>query len=219
MRQTYAAIRLLLGVEVDDELLVDGLGDVATLRIVDELAAHACTVPLEPRVVVGARGQRVDDYLERFAAFANRHHVAFAEAVRRDVHHVAVDGDVAVRDQLAGLGAAAGYAETVDHIVEAGLDEFHQLLTGDAAATGGFGIEFAELTLEDAIGVFGFLLLVELDSVFRDLAAATVLTVHAGGIGFLLIRFVRAIDRLVEFSCNFGLRTCVSCHFLLLLNS
>ncbi len=120
-------------------------------------------------------------------------------------------------NELAGLGAAAGDAEAIDHVVETGLDEFHKLLTGNATATGGFGVEFTELTLENAIGVFGFLFLVELDAVLGGLAAATVLAVHAGSIGFLLVAFVRAVDRLVEFSCDFGLRTCVSCHCLLVL--
>lgn len=119
---------------------------------------------------------------------------------------------MAVGNELTGLSAAAGDTETVDHVVEAGLDEFHQLFTGDATTARSLGIKFTELALENAIGVFGFLFLIELDTVLGGLAATAVLAVHTGGVGFFLVALVRAIDRLVELSCDFGLRTSVSCH-------
>ena len=216
-RGYYLAERLLLRVEVNDELLVDGLGDVGALGVVDELAAEGGTVPLEPGVVVGTRGEGVGDDFERLAAFADGDDIALAETVGGDVDDFAVDSDMTMGNQLTGLCAAAGDAEAVDDVVETGLDEFHEFLTGDATATGGFGVEFAELALEDAVGVFGFLLLLELDAVLGEFAAAAVLAVHAGGVGFLLVALVRAIDRLVELSCDFGLRTCVSCHLFFLL--
>ena len=107
-RLRLTSFGLLLGVEVNDELLVDGLGDVGALREVDELAAHAGAVPFEPRIVVGARGEGVGDDFERFAALADGDDVAFFQRIGGDIDDIAVDGDVAVGDELTGLGAAAG---------------------------------------------------------------------------------------------------------------
>ena len=51
----------LLGVEFDDELLVDGLGDVGALGVAEELAGEGGTVPLEPSVVAATGSNVVGD--------------------------------------------------------------------------------------------------------------------------------------------------------------
>ena len=117
--------------------------------------------------------------------------------------------------KLAGLCTAAGDAETIDNIVQTGFDEFHELFTGDTATTGGFGIEFAELAFENAIGIFGFLLLLKLDAILRDFTTTTVLAVHARSVRFLFVVLIGTVNRFVELSCYFGFWTCVSCHCLL----
>ena len=115
-------------------------------------------------------------------------------------------------NELASLSTAAGDTQTIDDIVETGLDELHQFFTGDTTTTGGFGIKFAELAFEDAVSIFCLLLFLKLDAVFRSFATTFVLTMHARSIGFLFVGLVKTVDGVVKFSCDFGFRTSVSCH-------
>ena len=119
-----------------------------------------------------------------------------------------------MRHELTRLCPAAGDAETIDDVVETGFDEFHEFLTGDATTTGGLGVEFAELTLKDTVGIFGFLLFLKLDAILRDFATTAVLAVHARSVRFLFVVLVGTEDGFVELSCYFGFRTSISCHCL-----
>ena len=59
-------------------------------------------------------------------------HVAGPDEVARDVELAAVDQDVAVADELAGLGPAEGEAEAGDDVVEPALEQRHQRVAGVA---------------------------------------------------------------------------------------
>ena len=75
--------------------------------------------------------------------------VALADLVRRDGRAAAVDGEVAVDDELARLGAAGGEAHPEDDVVEARLEQAQQVLAGHAGTMLG-GLEVAlELALVD----------------------------------------------------------------------
>jgi hypothetical protein len=211
----WATITLLLGVELDNELFVDVLGDIGALGVIHEFTAEGGSVPFEPRIVVGTGSEVVGDDFERFGTLTNRNDIANTELVGGDVDNVSVDSYVAVGHKLAGLSTAAGNAETIDHVVKTGFNEFHELFTGNATTTGGFGIKLTELTLKDTISIFGFLLLLKLDAIFRNFATATVLTVHTRSIRFLFVVLIRTVDGFVELSCYFGFRTCISCHYYL----
>ncbi len=112
------------------------------------------------------------------------------------------------------LGTATADAETINHIIQTALDKLHQHFTGNATTTGSFGIEFAELTLQDTVGIFGFLFFFQLSAILRHFGTTLVVTMHTGSIGFSLVYFIRTENRFMEFSCNLGLRTCISCHIL-----
>ena len=109
---------LLLGVEFDNELFVDSLGDIATLRIADEFTSETGAVPFEPCIVVGTRGEIVGDNLQRLGTLADGNDVTNFQFIRGNIDHIAVDGDVAVGHELTCLGPAAGDAETIDNIVQ-----------------------------------------------------------------------------------------------------
>ena len=84
-----------------------------------------------------ASGGRLDglaDLIVLAALLADLDDVALADLVGGDVDLLAVHLDVAVADELAGLGAGGGEAEGVDHVVEPELELAEQVLTGDAGA-------------------------------------------------------------------------------------
>ena len=94
--------------------------------------------------------------------------VALADAVARDVDPAAVDLDVAVADELAGLGPGGRPAGAVHDVVEALLAVAEQVLARHALAAVGLVVEVAELLLGEAVGEAGLLLLLELQQVLAD---------------------------------------------------
>ena len=83
----------------------------------------------------------------------------------------AVDGEVAVGDELAGRGAGRGEAEPIDDVVEAELQErsrFSPVTPGRFSARDEV---LAELPLQDAVDAADLLLLAQLEAVFADLPA------------------------------------------------
>ena len=84
---------------------------------------------------------------------------------------MSVDADVAVGHELAGGGAGVGETEAEHHVVETGLEDAEEIVTGDAAHALGALEGEAELLLGEAVHHAKLLLLIETDAVFGDLAA------------------------------------------------
>src|SRR5712691_11733968 len=76
-------------------------------------------------------------------------------------------------DELAGHVAALGEPGAVDHVVEAGLENLEQRLTGLAPGLGGFGVVVVELLLKDAVDPLGLLLLADLEQELALLGPVT----------------------------------------------
>src|SRR5690606_36820297 len=96
---------------------------------------------------------------------------------RGNVRLPAVEHDVAVPDQLAGVVAGLGEAGPVDHAVQAGLEDAQQVLAGLALLAVGLLVVPAELLLKDAVDARALLLLALLQQVLAVLGApAPVLT-------------------------------------------
>ena len=74
------------------------------------------------------------------------------------------------RNAASHLGCA-GQAGAVDDVVETGLEDRQDVLTGPTGAVGGFLEVAAELLLHDAVGEAGLLLLLQLQEVLGGLAA------------------------------------------------
>lgn len=68
------------------------------------------------------------------------------------------------------------------------------------------------MTLEHTVGVFCFLLFTELDAVFRCFAAFVCSVLARGEVAFLE-NFIGAEYWFAEAAGDFGLGTCISCHF------
>ena len=92
---------------------------------------------LQPRRALAIeRVEVVADDDHRAGLVAQLDHVALADLVARDRHPAAVDLDVAVAHELAGLGAARSPAGPEHDVVEALLEHPQEVLAGDARSGG-----------------------------------------------------------------------------------
>ena len=202
---------MLLGVQVDDKLLVDVLGDLCADGHVQELAGKGLCVELKPGVL-GRAGHGLLDHLETLAPFADCDHIAGLNLCRRDVAVVAVEGDMVVAHELTCGCPGGGDAETIHYIVETALEEEDEVLTLLTGEAGSLHIGVVELTLEHTVHVLDFLLLLKLSAILFALLALRCLTMLSGREVSLLKIFVSAEDGLAEFTGDFGAGTGISCH-------
>ena len=104
-----------------------------------------------------------DDELLR--TLADRDLVANLALEGRDVHLAAVDLDVSVANDLAGLAARHREAEAVADVVQAGLKLLEQEFAGHAGLVGGLLVVRAELGLQREVDALRLLLLTKLEAV------------------------------------------------------
>src|SRR5947199_4621797 len=128
------AIPSLLRIELDDERFLDRRVDLRPLRPLEDLSGQAVVVGLQPRRDGRREIRCVADDLLRSRGRGDGDHVVRLHLVARDVHPAAVDVEVPVADELAGLRARRREAEPVDDVVEARLEHPEQVLTGDSGA-------------------------------------------------------------------------------------
>src|ERR1035437_3218341 len=108
-----------------------------------------------------------------------------------DVHLVSVDHEVAVTDELASHVAGGCEACPVHDVVQTGLKDPQQVLTGLAGATVRLLEVTAELLLQDAVDAGGLLLHAHLKQVLAVLGPRS--AVHARGIRAKLDRALRGV--------------------------
>src|SRR6478752_10226535 len=101
----------LLGVQLDDELLLHRRRDLRALRVAQDLRGERIVVRLQPggdgRDELGRPANRVG----RGRVGLDRDHVFRTYLVGRDVDPAAVDHPVPVTDELAGLTPRSGETE------------------------------------------------------------------------------------------------------------
>ena len=171
---------LVFRVELDDELFLDVLRNVGTLRLVEELTALEIFVPFNPRILaVVETGECICYHFERLGLLAYTDNLTGLHAVRGNVDNLAVYNDVLVVNELTGSSTGGSNAETVNDVVETAFKALEKDFTGNATGSGSLVEENAELLLKYTIGILGLLLLSEHDTILRGLAAAIV-TVLAG---------------------------------------
>ena len=177
---------VLLRVQLDDEVLLDGEVYVITSRNTNDLCDLVVCIVLKP-LGCGTRAVCLNVCLDLFkttaALFKGNNHAGLY-LIAGDVDLAAVDGKMTVADHLASLRAAHREAETVHDVVEAALKDGQEVLTGLAGAAIRDLKVAAELALQQAIVTLGLLLLTELHAIIGGLAAA--LTMLAGGVGSAL---------------------------------
>src|SRR6478609_8644149 len=165
----------VLRVELHDELLGEDRVDLLTDgQLVDE-DPQGTRDDLHPRRD-GTLTERLASQLKREGLDrlrADVDDVVLRDAVGRDVDADAVDQEVTVGHELAGGATGPGQAGAVDHVVQAGLEDLQQVLTGLAGAARGLLVVTAELLLHDAVGEASLLLLLQLGEVLLLLDPAT----------------------------------------------
>src|SRR4051794_18578585 len=180
----------LLRVVLDDELLLDREVDLGPDRELVDEDPHPRRDRLEPRrndaLAVGLASHDEGGHLERLLAHVD--HVVGGHLVRRDVDLLAVDLEVTVHDELAGVAAGPREAGPVDDVVQAALEQLEQVVTGLAGTARGLDVVVVDLTLHHAVGEAGLLLLLQLRAVLALLDAGP--AVLAGRVGTLLERSV-----------------------------
>src|SRR5438132_3086461 len=151
------------GHELHDEALFHGDGerDLASLGEAGQPPANGFLVPLHI-------GRRVGRHLERLA---NRDHVLTSggrldglpglNSSARYVHPLAVELDMAVGDQLAGLGHRLGEAQAENQRIQTRLEQPEELLARDGLLPSGLVEVPAELALAHAVDGPQLLLLEE----------------------------------------------------------
>src|ERR1035441_7675031 len=170
----YAPVRLLR-VQLDDELLVQlDLHQILALRQALDATLQTFPVHIDPirrrrvrRGVAGGQNGGIG-----LAAFADRNHVAHFDHRRWDVALAAVDIDVAVAHDLAGLGAAGAETHAEDDAVQAALQVLHQVLAGDTLLQRCLLEGDTELAFQHAVHTAHFLFLAKLQAVADNLLGA-----------------------------------------------
>ena len=208
---------MLLGVQVDDELLVDVFGNVGTEGDIQELAAECLCIELQPGVL-GCTCDSSRDDLEVLAPFAYGDDVTGLYGCGRNVADGTVECDVTMADELACGCPRGSDAKTVYHVVETALKEEDEVLTLLAAHAGSLVVCVVELTLEHTIHIFDFLLLFQLDTILLALLALCSESVLSRRIVSLFKIFVCTEDGFAELTGDLGGRSCISCHSFLSLN-
>src|SRR6185437_2587441 len=138
----------LLRVELDDQLLLHRLVDVLAEGGVEDLHDEAGFAGLQPgralaveRVHVAADGEHLP------GRALEGDGVTLADPVARDGDPLAVDQDVAVADELAGLPPAGAPAGPEHHVVQPQLQHAEQVLAGDPGLAVGLLVEVPVLLL------------------------------------------------------------------------
>ena len=99
------------------------------------------------------------------AGSANRDHVTLLNDIGGDVHTLAVDQEVAMVDQLAGLGAGSSHACAVHHVIQPALQKLEQVFAGNPLHGGGAVIGAFKLRFKNAISTARLLLLTKLRAI------------------------------------------------------
>src|SRR4051794_2512229 len=215
-----SGVSWLLGVQLDDELLLHGRRDLTALGLAQHLGGERVVVGLEPGRNLGRQLRRIADELHGAGLGLHSDDVPVANLVAGDVDPAAVDRPVAVADQLPGLAARGREAQTDEDVVEAALEQREQVLAGDAGLARRPLVVVAELLLEHAVVALGLLLLAQLDAVLGLLLApATVVArrvrapLDAALVGEAALALEEQLLSLP--AALLALRTCLSSHRLL----
>ena len=138
-------------------------------------------------------------------------HIARLDLVRGDVDTLAIDSEVIVGNQLAGVAAGLGKAQTVDDVVETALDEDQQVDTSLAGHAGGLLVVGMELVLQDTIDELDLLLLVQLGGVLALPLSHLAAGITIGGLLAITHNSRRNAESTAALSDRLGILSHISC--------
>jgi len=126
--------RLLLGVELNDELLVEVKVNVISCRDSDHLSACCLCVEIEPLGSCGVSHvlHKALDLLRRTALILESYNIANLENDGGDVCLLTVEGKVCVTNELTSFLTAACKTHSVYYVVKTTLEKGEKVFTCDA---------------------------------------------------------------------------------------
>ena len=165
--------RFLLGVELDDQLLLDRHSQIFTHRKALDDPLEIVFFEFNPlrHPAADDRFERIPDRLDGAAFFADFNRVTGSDQVRRDVDAVTVNHEMVVAHEMATLGPRIHKAHAIDHVVQAPFQHDEQVRAGDALLAIGALEEDSKLLLGKPVHAFNLLLLTQLNTVVGNLAA------------------------------------------------
>ena len=204
-------MRILTAVELDDLLLVDLLGQFSALWQADVLAFKSSLVEFQVVRKVMTAFHRFFDYFQAAASLAKTDNVAWSNNVGWDIDFLAIHRNVAVSNLLARACTGIREPEAVDQVVQAALQQEHEVLTGDALHFRCAIEQGAELLLAQAVHVAKLLLLLQLNSVAAQFLAHARTMLSRREVALRQF-FACAAQRDPKAAAQFELRTCVTCN-------
>src|SRR5882672_1093703 len=164
----------------DDELRLHGDLQLLGRGQRDDRARGLLLRQLQPRrdLLVFFVEERFLDDLRALFLLRGLDDVARVDLVGRDADLLPVHADVPVQDHLPRLGARAAHAQAVDDVVEAALEDLHEVLARVAGLGDRLVIVAPELALHDAVHLLGALHFAQVDAELRQ--ADALRAVHAG---------------------------------------
>src|SRR5215471_12601399 len=166
------------GIELDDQVLLDTLLHLVSLRQCEHLARLLPLVERQPGRNGAYSGRLEREGDDGAVPAPHLHLVAGLQLVCGDVDDPAVHVEVPVGDELPGLPSRGRQPQPVDDVVETQLEVPQEVEAGDPALSHRRVEVVAELPLEQAVRAPRLLLRAELQPVVRGLSPAC-LAVHA----------------------------------------
>src|SRR5882672_8645662 len=169
-----ALLRILLRVQLDDELLVDRRRlHVIALRHSHDLGLELFALLFEPghRVLALRDVARFEHHGVLVHFFLDSYFLAHADKVGRDVDLFSINADVAVQHELPRLRTRGRQTRAPHHVIQTALEHDDQVFAGRALGACSLLKIIAELPLQQPIRSLDLLLLAQLQAVSRDLRA------------------------------------------------
>src|SRR6476620_11694359 len=157
----------LLGVELDDQLLLQRHVDLASLGQLMHEHPEPVRHDLKPTgnrpVALSLPRDEERRRLERLRLDVDD--VVLGHPIARDVHLLAIDEEVTVADELTRGPASAGQARPVHDVVQPRLEDLQQVVAGLARPPHCLLVIATELLFQHAVAVLRLLLLLQLQQV------------------------------------------------------
>ena len=210
----------LLGIELDDELLLELEVDILSCGKRYNLGEVICCIVLKP---LGSYGccQTVAKCLDLNAVLAgllNSDNVTSLNKERRNSNLLAVKSEVCVENKLTSFLSGCCHTHSVNYVIKSSLKKDKKVCTCDTFLLLSKLIVVSELTLKNAVVTSSLLLLAKLLAVFAYLlASCAVLTGSCASMIECALTVSTSLTLEVELATltasHLTVRTCISSHF------
>ncbi len=132
------SVELLFRIQLDNELFANIFWNVFAIWVVKEFPLKLVSIDFKPWSAPSRPFYRILDDKEMSTTWSNRDNVSGANLCRRNGDDVVVHHNMSVVHKLPGLPSCHRKTEAVDGVVQSGLKEFQEVLTGNSLLAGCF---------------------------------------------------------------------------------